>query len=320
MSGPEIHANAVATLSDGAFITTPTWLGPLPLSLISGTLLGAALATLSLARGAALALTHHFGWKFFCLLAFWRGNLRIEVVSVLATGAVCFSAAFASRWWWLRRSFGVVKGEAIARALEADPGHLFRLGQERELSVLFADIRSFTMFSETHSPREVVALLNAYFDAVVPILERNGGVLSQYMGDGVIVLFGAPDVQPDHAIRAVRSAVELVDRVHSLAPRWSELGCPEFRVGVGVNTGVAVVGAVGSRKRLDYTAIGDTINIAARVEGANKDLGIEVLITAATFARLLLPDRARLGVVAYPEKVRVKGKGHEVSLYRVEVS
>jgi len=317
MSGPELHANAVATLADGAFLTTPRWAGPLPLALATGAALGAAFASLSLARGAALALAHQFGGRVAGLLAFTAAGVRVEVVAGLAAGAFCFALSFAFRWRWLRRSFGAFKGEAIARVLEADPRQLLRLGQERELTVLFADVRGFTPFSEAHSPREVVALLNAYFDAVVPVLERHGGVLNQYIGDGVMVLFGAPEPQPDHALRAVRAAVALACRVRDLGPQWAALGWPGMGVGVGVNTGLAVVGAVGSRDRLDYTAIGDTTNTAARVEAANKDLGTEVLITAATYAALSPRDRERLGVAAEPARVRVKNK--TVDVHRVDV-
>jgi class 3 adenylate cyclase/CHASE2 domain-containing sensor protein len=317
MSGPELHANAVATLADGAFITTPIWAGPLPLALATGAALGAALASLSLVRGAALALAHHFGWKVVCLLAFWAAGVRVEVVAVLAAGALCFALSFAFRWRWLRRSFGAFKGEAIARALEADPGQRLRLGQEQELTVLFADVRGFTTFSESHAPREVVALLNAYFDAVVPVLERHGGALNQYMGDGVMVLFGAPEPRPDHAARAVRAAVDLVRRVRELAPLWERLGYPGMRVGVGINTGPAVVGAVGSRDRLDYTAIGDTTNTAARVEAANKEVGSEVLVTGATRAALPPGEAERLGVGDRPVSLRVKNK--DVTVYRVDV-
>jgi adenylate cyclase len=217
----------------------------------------------------------------------------------------------------LRRIFGAFKGEAIARLLEADPRQLLRLGQDRELTVLFADVRAFTVFSESHSPREVVALLNAYFDAVVPVLERHGGTLNQFIGDGVMVLFGAHQAQPDHALRAVGAAVALACRVRDLGPQWAALGWPGMRAGVGVNTGLAVVGAVGSRDRLDYTAIGDTINTAARVEAANKDLGTEVLITAATYAALSPRDRERLGVAAEPARVRVKNK--TVDVHQVDV-
>src|SRR5262249_4824852 len=162
--------------------------------------------------------------------------------------------------------FGVVKSQAIALALEADPHQLDRLGEEREITVLFADVRSFTDFSETHTAHEVVALLNAYFTATVPVIEGQGGTVATYMGDGIMVLFGAPATLDQAPLRAVRAAVAMVRRVHELKEQWARLGNPTMRIGVGIHTGRVVVGAMGSPGRLDYTAIGDTVNVAARIE------------------------------------------------------
>jgi adenylate cyclase len=317
MSGPEFHANLIATLYDGVFLTTPWWMQPLFPILVMGPLLGAAFARLSLGRGAALALVHHFGWKASSLAAFILANQRIELVAMLLTGASCYAVTFLFRWRLLRQMFGVFKSEAVARALEDDPGHLHRMGEERELTAMFADIRGFTAFSEGRGPREIVALLNAYFSAVVPIVESHGGVVDKYIGDGLMVLFGAPVEQPNHAERASRAAVEMVERVHELRPRWTELEFPEMRIGIGVHTGIAVVGAVGSKSRLDYTAHGDTINVTSRIESANKELGTEILISDATYRALSPALRSRLGCSEQSEVHTVKGtvlRLHRVAL------
>jgi adenylate cyclase len=319
MSGPEFHANLVATLDDGAFLTTPTWLHPFFPVVVLGAVLGAAFGRLSLGRGAALALVHHLGWKAASLAAFVLAHRRVEMVAMLLTGATCYTVTFLLRWRLLRRMFGVVKSEAVVRALEDDPGHLHRMGEERELTVMFSDIRGFTAFSEGRGPREIVALLNAYFGAVVPIVEAHGGVIDKYIGDGLMVLFGAPEDQPDHACRAVRAAVEMVERVHDLQPRWAALKFPGMQIGIGIHTGRAVVGAVGSRSRLDYTAHGDTINAASRIESENKALGTEILISAATYEALPPALRVRLGCSERPEVRKVKGKVEMLRLHRVVV-
>lgn len=177
MAGVELHANLLATLHDRAFITTPWWLAPVPLLMIVGVLLGAIFARLSLEAGFVVAVLHHFAWKLTAFLAFARGNYRIEVVAMLLLGALCYGATFAARWRVLRRMFGVVKSEAVARALEADPHRLDPGGEEREVTVLFADIRRFTDFSEKHTAAEVVTLLNAYFAVAAPALEAAGGTI-----------------------------------------------------------------------------------------------------------------------------------------------
>src|SRR5262249_48080910 len=155
------------------------------------------------------------------------------------------------------------------------------------------------------------ALLNAYYGVIVPIIEEHGGTLNQYMGDGIMVIYGAPARCAYHALRAVRTAAAMVRRVHELSGRWAGL-CdpafrwpdpkhPEFRIGVGIHTGKVVVGSVGSPKRLDYTAIGDTVNGAARIEAENKRLGSEILISAQTRAALPEMERERLGVCSESE-------------------
>jgi class 3 adenylate cyclase len=136
--------------------------------------------------------------------------------------------------------------------------------------------------AERHRPQEVVALLNAYFGAIVPIIEAHGGTLNNYMGDGIMVIFGAPEARSDHALQAVRCAVAVVGQVHQLRDRWAALGYPGFRIGVGMHTGEVVIGMMGSPSRLTYTAIGDTVNAAARIEAENKQLGTEVLLSAQT--------------------------------------
>jgi adenylate cyclase len=141
-----------------------------------------------------------------------------------------------------------------------------------------------------------------------------------------MVIFGAPALQPDHALRAVRAAVAMVRRVHELKEQWARfdrLGVWKpaggMRIGVGVHTGQVVVGTVGSPGRLDYSAIGDTTNAAARIEAKNKDLGTEILISGVTYAALPPEERTRLGCTAEAAEVPVKGKMATLRLHRVAV-
>jgi adenylate cyclase len=327
MAGSELHAHTLATLHDRAYITAPRWLAPLPLLLAFGVLLGTAFSRISLAWGLLLFVLHHFTWKGVAFAAFQWGHYRVDVVGVLLLGFFAYAATFAFRWLVLRRMFGVVKSEAVALALENDPARLDLAGEERAVTVLFADVRRFTDFAERYEPHEVVALLNAYFGAVVPAVEAEGGTVLTYMGDGLLALFGAPGVLPDHALRAVRAAAAMVRQVHARRGRWAAFDRQGvwkdeggLRIGVGVHTGKVVVGAVGSRRRLDYTAIGDAVNAAARIEAENKRLGTEVLVSAATAALLPGPERKRLGLVDVPEKTEVKGKREKLWLYPLTVT
>jgi len=317
MSGVEVVANVVATLADRAFITTPWWLASPPWLAVVGAAMGAILARWSLEAGALLTAAHHVAWHGLAVAAFCLGSWRVEIAPMLTLGLLLYGTVFAMRWRWIRRMMGMVKSEAVARSLESGGAKLDLRGQDREITVLFCDIRNFTTFSEKHSPHEVVQLLNAFFTAVVPAIEAEGGTINQYIGDAVMVLFGAPQFQADHARRAVRAAVEIVRRAHALQSRWKELGAEDFRVGVGVHAGRAVVGTVGSPKRLDYTAIGDTVNAASRIESANKELQSEILISEAVFAALPEDDRRCIAAAGEPVTLSVKGKQEPLRVYTI---
>lgn len=320
MAGTEIQANIVATLQDRAFLIQPLGRLTTPLTLLlMGPLLGIGFVRLSLGWGAVLTIVHHWLWKLFCIGVFSWLNWRVEMVAMLLMGVMLYGVTFGLRWRLIRRMMGMVKSEAVARALEADPSKLDLQGEEREISVLFCDVRSFTTFSENHTPHEVVKLLNAYFGAIVPIIEAEGGIVNQYIGDGLMVLFGAPERQPDHALRAVHAAVRLSQAVIDLAPKWAALGSPDFRIGVGVHTGKAIVGTIGSKNRLDYTAIGDTVNTASRLESATKELQADVLLSETTFAEIPEADRAVLSDSWIPTGLRLKGKAEKLQAYPIRL-
>ena len=317
MPGVEVNANVVATLLDRAFITTPWFLATPLVLLIVGAAMGAVLARCSLEIGALVTLAHHLAWRGLAAGAFCLADWQVEMVSMLVLGVFLYGTIFAIRWRWIRRMMGMVKSEAVARALEAGGAKLDLRGQQREITVLFCDIRDFTPFSERHSPQEVVRLLNAFFAAAVPAIEAEGGTVNQYIGDAVMVLFGAPQSQPDHAARAVRAAVEVVRRVHDLRDRWKDLGAEEFRIGIGIHTGKAVVGTVGSPRRLDYTAIGDTVNTAARIESANKELKSEAAHQPGHVSRPAAGAAIAIAAGGEPKALSVKGKQEALLVYAI---
>jgi adenylate cyclase len=185
----------------------------------------------------------------------------------------------------------------VATALLADPGQAALGGATIEVSVLFADLRGFTSFSERSAPTDVVALLNAYFGEAVPEILASGGTVVQFMGDALMAIFNAPVAQPDHPLRAARAALGMQRRADALAaghPEW-----PRFRVGIA--TGPALVGNVGSDEVRSFTAIGDTVNLAARLQ-AQAEIG-RVVVSAATAAGL--EDKATLVPIG---ELTLKGK------------
>ncbi len=304
MAGTEIQANVLATIADRAYIHELPWLTG-PLLLVAGAVLGSLLARVGLLWLLPLTLLYLAGWRILCVVAFAQFSFRVPAVGMLLLGCFLFIGVLGMRWRQLRRALALLKSEDIAAAAEGAEGDLGRQASARRVTVLFADIRGFTAFSDGRAPEQVVRLLNAYFDVIVPVIEKHGGTLNQYMGDGIMVIFGAPRDDADHARHAVEAARDMVREVRRHRARWTQEGFPHLRIGVGINTGPAVVGWVGSSNRMDYTAIGETTNEAARIEGMNKELGTDILISEAAY-REVGGVAAALGCEATPRKGKMK--------------
>jgi adenylate cyclase len=207
----------------------------------------------------------------------------------------------------LHEAFGSYVDPAVAdRVLEE--GELLE-GQDREVTAMFVDVRDFTPFAERSSARETVAFLNEFFDLVVPIVLAHGGHANKFLGDGLLCVFGAPERLPDHADRAVACANELAVAVER---RFG----PRLQVGIGLNSGPVVVGSVGGGGRLEFTVIGDPVNVASRVERATRETGDVALLTEAT--RCLLA--AGTDGLESRGKIELKGKSEPVPVYALPVS
>ena len=176
----------------------------------------------------------------------------------------------------LRRTFAYFVPESVAAALLADEGAI--APQEREATVLFADIERFTEIASRLAPREVMAMLNDYFGEIARIIHARGGVITQFQGDAVLACFNLPAADPEHARHAVEAALEIQRRIEET----SFHGGIRLRTRVGISTGLVVGGTVGGGERLGYTVHGDTVNLAARLEALNKDLGTRILLSART--------------------------------------
>jgi class 3 adenylate cyclase len=193
----------------------------------------------------------------------------------------------------------------VATALLADPTQAALGGDVAEVTVLFADLRGFTPFSERTTPDRVVAMLNQRFGRAVPVLLANGGTIVQFVGDAVMALFNAPARQPDHALRAARAALGMQAAIEAVAER--EPDWPRFRV--GVNTGPALIGNIGSDEFRNFTAIGDTVNLAARLEQEVAEAG-QVVVGPTTHAAI-----KHLAIARPLDPIEVKGKRDPVACW-----
>jgi adenylate cyclase len=185
-------------------------------------------------------------------------------------------------------------------------------GEKLEVTILFTDIRSFTTISENMDPQALVALLNEYFTEMVAIVLGQDGVVDKYIGDAIMVVFGAPEPMADDALRAVRSAVGMRNALHRLNVRLKERGVAPLRTGIGIHTGEVVAGSIGHEEQRQYTVIGDAVNLASRLESATKDLGVNILVSEHTYA--LVKDHVEARQV---KEIHVKGRAQPVMTYEI---
>lgn len=322
MTGAEIHANIVETILSGRFPHPAPMIlriGFLAIAMAASVIICLTLSPLwSLVGLAGLAgLSWGIGYLAFL------GNWVLPLAAAAGGMVLCYVGAIGRRLTreaqqraWLRQVIGPYVSDEVIEGL-IQKGQMPDLGgQTVPLTILFSDIRSFTAISEQLSPAEVVELLNRYFSLVCEPILSLGGMVDKYIGDAVMAIFGAPAPHPDAARRALRAAVEMQAIADSVGKwmdeRFPDRNLPPFRVGVGIHTGEAVVGNIGSVKRMAFTAIGDTVNIAARLETMSKKLCWPVVASDET-VRAAGPD------IVTGRRKTVTPKGREGTIEVVEI-
>jgi class 3 adenylate cyclase/HAMP domain-containing protein len=189
------------------------------------------------------------------------------------------------------------------------------VGDNRDLAVLFSDIRSFTTISEGMAPDDLVNSLNRYFSGQVDIIMNRNGIVDKYIGDAIMAFWGAPVKHDDDALQSVLSGLDMIETLQGFNETQRNLGKPEFRIGIGINYGTVTVGNIGSERKMDYTVIGDMVNLASRMEGLTKPYQQEILISETIYREIKgkLPTRLL-------DTVAVKGKTQGVKIYTVKRS
>jgi len=323
MSGPEVQAHAVSSLLRGLPLrSTP---GAIDLVLIC--LLGLVpLATARMGPRRAVLLTGAVGLAYVAVvaLAFLAlGRILPAVHPLLALGIAAVSslgvhlAVGAVERQRMRDAFARFVPEAVVGEVLSCADEDLRLGGvQRHATVLFSDLRGFTSFAESRSPAEVIGILNRYLTEMSDAILDHGGTLVAYMGDGIMAVFGAPLQTEDHADRALAAAREMIGERLESFNAWlvAEHGGQALRMGVGLNSGMVMSGNVGSLRRLEYTAIGDTTNTAARLEAATKNTGHALLLAQST--RDCLTNGAAHDLVDLGE-LEIRGRKQTVHVWTV---
>jgi len=210
----------------------------------------------------------------------------------------------------IKRAFTRYVAREVVTEILKDPDKIVLTGERRDVTVLFCDVRGFTSISERVPPEEVVAMLNAFYTLMIDTTFKFDGTLDKFLGDGVMAVFGAPIYHGDHSLRAVRTALAMQAGMRELSARRVVEGKAPLTIGIGINAGDAVAGSVGTEARMEYTVVGDSVNLAARLESAAKPG--QILIAGATYARVRDAVQARaLG------PMKVKGKEEEIDVYAV---
>jgi adenylate cyclase len=313
------HAALVSNILAGDFHTRPGWsrAGEMALMLAAGLLLAFAVPRVGFRAKVVLVLVVSLGWSLLTFLAFSQGLRLAWVVPTADLLVTSFGLIFLGylsvdrEKAQLRGTFQRYLGEDVIELALADPEKLNQ-GEKREMTVLFSDIRGFTSLAEHMTPERLAAFINGYLSPMTSIVFDEKGTLDKYIGDALMAFWNAPLDQPDHALRACRAAVHMLQRLEALKVGWRAAGYPELDIGIGVNTGPMVVGNMGSDVRVDYTVLGDAVNLGSRLEGTNKLYDTRIVIGETTWAQVRHATVCRrLGAV------KVKGRREPVRIYEL---
>ncbi len=316
--GVEIHANVIDCILHQSFLYrgAKQTLADVLLILFFGIPLGIWMALVSprwMWFGAFL-IAPLVAVDYFAFLHGWWLNFGVPAVTLSANVLLVslYRALFEEKEKRrVRSAFGQYLSPEVIRRLLVNP----RLVEPRktDITVMFSDIRGFTTISEKLDAQELALFLNQYLSDMTSLVFDNHGTLDKYIGDAVMAFWGAPFEEPGHAGRACDTALKMMDRVREMQKKWEAEGKPHLDIGIGLNTGVASVGNMGSALRYGYTALGDAVNLSSRLEGLNKDYGTHILVNETTYAA------TRDDGFAFRELdlIRVKGKLQPVTLYEL---
>ena len=319
--GAEVQATALDNVLTNRFMARPGWasiadqlaivaLGALTALLVAH--LGAVsglLAAVAIAAGYVALTTY-----LFVSRGLWLG-VTYPVLALGTTYTALTARAYLSEQRERRKvagAFGQYVSPVVIEHMLADPEKLKLGGEERVLTVLFSDLVGFTTAAEQLRPQQTIELLSEYYARMTERIYACEGMLKEYVGDELMAIFGAPVEQPDHAVRACRAALELRTAREALSREWVQRGSPPIRARTGVNTGLMLVGNVGSKYRFSYGVVGDAVNLGSRLEGLNKLYGTEILIGEQTAA--LIGDAFRLREM---DRVRAVGKRVAIGVYEL---
>lgn len=319
--GVEVHANLIENMISGDYFYRPDWTFLISafLILVLGLFVSFVLYRLSALPGLIFSLVvlgAYIGINLWFLNTekTWTSFVYVTGVIVVNWFAMVLYKFFGEEKdkRFIKGAFQQYLSPSVIDQLVDDPNMLKLGGEKKEITAFFSDVQGFSTISESLTPEELVELLNEYLTAMTDIVMKYDGTVDKFEGDAIIAFFGAPVTYPDHAARACLASLEMQEKLVEMREKWREQGKHELYVRIGLSTGDCVVGNMGSAYRFDYTMMGDTVNLAARLEGVNKQYKTFCMISEFTY------EEAKDAIETRElDMIRVVGKNEPVRIYEV---
>ncbi len=318
MPGVEIHANVLNTVFSGKYLKQIGKVGSFLLLLAIGIFTSFLIFNIKAWQGLFVIVVEIVSIVIASVILFIKGNFIISFVNPIFTVLLCYLSISTYKVTVEEREKRKIKNifskyvskgvvDELLKNQEVKLG-----GEKRVVSILFSDIRGFTSMSEKIKPEEVVSILNEYLSEMTDIIFANKGTLDKFIGDAVMAVFGSPVFFKDHAQKSVKTAVMMIKKLDELNEKWKKQGKKTLKIGIGINSGEVIAGNMGSLKRMEYTVIGDNVNLASRLESMNKELGTEILISENTYRQV----KDIVNVRKF-ENVKIRGKEESITVYEV---
>lgn len=316
--GVDIQATILDNLLNEEFITLPPFIWELGFIILLTIATFILISRLSFFRSLCMLIAIGTAYFIFCIFGYIN-NMAFDVITPLLIQLVTMIFAYSFRFILegknkekIKQAMGKYLSQDIMKSVVKNIDNITLGGKKANVTVLFADIRGFTSMSEKMTAEEVSVILNEYFSEIEPIITKYNGVINKFIGDAVMAIFGEPIQDINHPSNAVKCAYAMLKKVEWLQDKWLNEGKPKIEIGIGINTGEAFVGNIGSEKRLEYTVIGDMVNLASRIESYNKVYKTNFLISSSTYNQV----SSIVDVIKISE-VTIRGKAKKMDIYEV---
>lgn len=316
--GVDIMATATDNIMHNDFLTVlPDWFN-LFITILGMFLVYVYIRVSNLVKTVTSTLTIIGSYLLICIICFYFGvviNILTPIVMFVLATILAYTHKFVlenKSKEKVKNAMGKYMSEDVMKRVIQNIDNLGLGGKKAIVTVLFSDIRGFTTMSEQMSAEQVSEILNEYFTEMEPIITKYNGVINKFIGDAVMAIFGEPIQDKNHAQNAVKCAYSMLEKVKELQKKWVREGKPKIEIGIGINTGEVFVGNIGSVNRMEYTVIGDTVNLASRLESYNKTYKTKMLISSSTYEEV----KGIVDVIRISD-VQIRGKAHKMDIFDV---